>query len=325
MEMLGYGTYGLVFRATRKVDDVTVAVKFVISEPSVFMRELRALLYLRERGGCERSDMICYQDNFKAVIGQRLLDEVDRFAKGDTFLRLEHFQPVQLNDPLEKGVFIEMRYVNGENMYDLMKRRNPESYTFEQHAHLLLSATRALAFMHRNKIVHRDVKPSNIMVINADSAMAECVLIDVGDACRVERNATFSFGTCNSYAGTHAYLAPGLIALEATSVPARDIGFELRKSFDVYALGLTFYDWGRNDTTPHTLDEKESIAIVRNEYDRDFPPMRLPEEPYFPAHLDDAEGTLARVLKDMLLPDDEDRTYADVVADYLEIELSNKK
>jgi serine/threonine protein kinase len=320
MELMGFGAYGLVFRAKRNSDGQTVAVKLVIARPEVFLRELRALLYLRERNGCERTDLICYEGNFKALMGQKLLDEVDRFAKGDTRLRLENFE-VPLATPNDKGVFIETRFVRGENMHDLMKRRKPETFTFEQHAHLLLSLLRGLAFMHRNKIVHRDVKPPNIMVVNAESALAECVLIDVGDACRVEGRTDFRFGNCDDYAGTHAYLAPSLIALEARDVPPRDIELSLRMSFDVYAAGLTFYDWGRNDFAPAVLGEREAIEIVRREYDTTFPPRRLPDPPYFPEKLDDADGTIGVIVQEMLLLDDENRTDADVAAGFLENEL----
>jgi serine/threonine protein kinase len=317
MQVIGYGAFGLVFRATRKSDGVTVAVKLVVNDPRVFLRELRALIFLRERHACDRLDMLCYVDNFKAVTGQRLLDEIDRFA-GNTNLRLHHFA-VPLDNPAAKSVFIEMRYVAGQNMHEFMKTHKPNTFPFEENAHMLLSMLRALAFMHQNKMAHRDVKPANIMVVNGDSALVECVLIDVGDSCRVEKaSVPFRIGACDDYGGTHAFLSPGVIALEATNFQASKISLRLRKAFDVYALGLTFYDWGRNDTMPAALSEEEAIALVRNEYDHDNPPARMPREPYFPAHLDNAEGSIALILEEMLVANDEERIDADVAADFLE-------
>lgn len=321
MELVGYGAFGLVFKAKRQSDGQTVAVKMVIAEPSVFLRELRALLYLRERNGCERSDLICYQGNFKAEIGQRVLDEIDRFSHGDKALRLEHFQ-VSLDNPKAKGVFIEMRFVQGENMLELMHRVKPNAFGFEKHARMLLSVMRALEFMHANKIVHRDLKPANIMVINADSEMIECVVVDVGEACRVEaRDVEFRFGACTEYGGTHSFLSPELIALEARDVPARDIDLRLWKSFDIYAAGMTFYDWGRNDTKPGRLSEEVAIELVQGKKDWVFWPQRVPTDPFFPAELDDAEGTMNVLLQEMLNFDEEERTTAEVAAEFLEDSL----
>ncbi len=94
-------------------------------------------------------------------------------------------------------------------------------------ASLLARVARTLEFAHERGIVHRDVKPSNVMV----GPSGDPVLLDFGLA-REEEDAS-SLTRTGETAGTPAYIAPELIGGEISKPDAR---------CDVYALGVTAYE-----------------------------------------------------------------------------------
>jgi transcriptional regulator with GAF, ATPase, and Fis domain/tetratricopeptide (TPR) repeat protein len=92
---------------------------------------------------------------------------------------------------------------------------------------LLAQLLGILDFLHRRGIVHRDVKPENVLVTGAPPLAR---LVDFGLATEQER------GTPGELAGTPGYLAPELLAGEGPT-PASDL----------YAVGVTLFQllWGR--------------------------------------------------------------------------------
>jgi serine/threonine protein kinase len=118
-------------------------------------------------------------------------------------------------------VYIVMKYVSGQSLEDLLDR-GPVSIPMARH--ILREAALALGHAHRRHIVHRDVKPANIM-LDDDGRV---VLTDFGISKAVE-GATHLTGT-GTIIGTPHYMAP-------EQAKGRDVDGRT----DQYALGIVGY------------------------------------------------------------------------------------
>lgn len=117
--------------------------------------------------------------------------------------------------------WLVMEYVEGATLAEVIRRRGAMSP--DEAAPLLRQAAEALASAHEAGIVHRDVKPSNIMV----TPNGQVKLTDFGIA-RMEADATLT--QTGMVTGSPAYLSPEV----ATGRPATDRS-------DVWALGATLF------------------------------------------------------------------------------------
>jgi serine/threonine-protein kinase len=123
----------------------------------------------------------------------------------------------------ERGYhFIELEYVEGRSLDALLARR--ERLDVRQATALMAQAVSGLAEAHDSGIVHRDVKPGNILV----SARGEAKLSDFGLAKRV--SGWTSRRGDRDIAGTPHFMAPELF--EGSPASPRT---------DVYAAGVSFY------------------------------------------------------------------------------------
>ncbi|XZE44535.1 protein kinase domain-containing protein [Pirellulaceae bacterium SH467] len=150
-----------------------------------------------------------------------------RFTKEMQMLaQLEHPQIVRASDAGEhegKPYFV-MEYVHGMDLGQLLQRIGPLPYP--EACELIRQAASALQFAHDRKILHRDVKPSNIML----SSDGRLKLLDLGLAQIVgsEREGVSD----SEYAvGTLAYMAPEVV-VRGTNASSRS---------DVFSLGVTLF------------------------------------------------------------------------------------
>ena len=114
-----------------------------------------------------------------------------------------------------------MEYVDGHSCAELLRDRGPMAP--RDAVEILTQACRGLDYAHRNGVVHRDVKPGNLMV-NTDGVVK---LADFGIAKAAEQSDITKVG---SVLGTAAYLSPE----QARGEPAGPAS-------DLYALGVVSY------------------------------------------------------------------------------------
>jgi serine/threonine protein kinase len=175
---------------------------------------------------------------------------VERFrAEAATLAALRHTNLVQVYAfGLEDGhAYFVMELVEGESLFDavLRSRRERRPIPIDRIVMVLEQISSALRTLHRAGIIHRDVKPANVLI---DPFRDRAVLVDVGIASRHGQRANL--------AGTPGYMAPEA----ATTV-------DITASADVYGLAVTLYElltlrlpWPTDDDPLRMIQNQRSIA-----------------------------------------------------------------
>lgn len=202
-------------------------------------------------------------------LGERLLREARSQARVDHPNACKVYE-VGVSDGTR---YIVMQLVNGAS-FDAIRGE----MTLEEKARVVRQIALALHEAHRLGIVHRDVKPNNIMVERAEDGALRPFLMDFGIARDVGAAGQTATGVV---AGTPAFMAPEQARGEIRSLDRRT---------DVYSLGATLYDVlaGRPPfVAPNTWQLLEQI---KNE---EAPPIRrlAPDIP------EDIEAILAACLE----------------------------
>ena len=141
--------------------------------------------------------------------------------------RLQHPGIVSLFDYVEndEGLFLIMEYVEGIEITDLLKALD-EPLSIDRAKDVMKKVLSAFSFAHKHKIVHRDVKPSNILLTKDD----EVKVLDFGIA-KLIGGTEFNLTKTGTQVGTVYYMSPEQVKAK-----------ELDHRSDVYSLGVTFYE-----------------------------------------------------------------------------------
>ncbi|MCE7958579.1 MAG: serine/threonine protein kinase, partial [Acidobacteria bacterium ACB2] len=161
-------------------------------------------------------------------------------------------------DPSTMTSFIAMEYVEGKNLKQLLQERHP--FAYERIAEIVGQVAEALDYAHRRGIVHRDVKPANI-IITPEGAVK---ITDFGIA-KIESSTLTSSG---QFLGTPNYMSPEQVT--GDTVDGRS---------DLFSLGVALYEL-LTKKKPFTADNLTSISykIVHeaftppDTYDASIPP-----------------------------------------------------
>jgi serine/threonine protein kinase len=203
------------------------------------------------------------------ILAEHLSDDerfVARFKREALAVaRLIHPNIVQVYDTgVDDGRhYIVMEYVEGRSGAQILQRQGPVEP--EVAAEIGIEACAGLDYAHRRGIIHRDVKPGNLMIhggpVGGGGEMT-VKLTDFGIARAIEQTRITQVG---SVVGTAAYLAPEQVR-----------GDEATPATDVYALGVVLYQF----LTGRLPYEGSSLAelAVRQQNESPLPPSTYNEE-----------------------------------------------
>jgi serine/threonine-protein kinase len=223
------------------------------------------------------------------------------YAREPSFVerfRREAQAAANLNDPNIVGIydwgqeagtyFIVMEYVEGRSLRDLIRNEGP--LDANQAAEIGAEIASALAFAHRAGVVHRDVKPGNVLLTRAGN-------VKVTDFGIARAGAGDGLTQTGSVMGTATYFSPE--QAQGLAVDGRS---------DVYSLGVVLYEMVTG-VVPFTGDSPVAVAYKHVREEPMAPSQRNPD---VPADLE--QVILTALAKD---PDDRYQTAEDLRADLL--------
>ncbi|MFV0275101.1 MAG: Stk1 family PASTA domain-containing Ser/Thr kinase [Bacilli bacterium] len=137
---------------------------------------------------------------------------------------LSHPNIIEVYDVGEENgkYYIVMEYLEGKNLKSVVKRR--KGLSLPEVIDIMLQLTDSLAIAHENYIIHRDIKPQNIIML--DNGLAK--LTDFGIALALN---TVGLTQTNSVMGTVHYLPPEQASGKGSTTKS-----------DIYSLGILMYE-----------------------------------------------------------------------------------
>jgi WD40 repeat protein/serine/threonine protein kinase len=250
LERLGAGGFGAVYRARQSTIGREVAVKVILPG-------------------------IANQPEF-----------IRRFeTEAQLVARLEHPHITPLHDYWRdpEGAYLVMRYLKGGSIRDALK---DSAYDLTAISRLLDQIAAALDFAHRHDVIHRDIKPGNILLDEDGNAY----LADFGIAKDLTRSAD-SGTRPDGVVGSLDYISPE----QARSEP-------VTPRTDIYSLGVTLYEM---ITGQHPFQQYSTVERLYKHINNPLPTIdHLP---------DDLRDTINQIIQ-CATAKDPDRRYPDVLA-----------
>ena len=187
-EFVGDGASARVYRGVHKPTGRTVAVKVLHPEQELMVKALKR--FQRE------AQLLC-------KLGH------ENIVKGFEVRKVNGFR------------YVAMEWVDGGTMLEEVDRRG--RIDGPNALHVIRQIASALEYLHNNGIIHRDIKPGNVLVDEAWSAK----LIDLGLCLMIGQQREEAEGTT---VGTVGYISP-----------EQAKGSEVDERSDIYSLGVTLY------------------------------------------------------------------------------------
>jgi len=165
------------------------------------------------------------------VIPEAIVHDVEAMEslrrEARTMIRLNHPHIVRVYDFHDSGAikFIDMEYVSGESLSALKVKQPDKRFSEAQVKVYAIQIAEALAYAHGQGVIHRDIKPQNIMVTEA----GEVKIMDFGIAETVRTSMSRIANVFSSE--TLLYMSPEQLR-----------GKEIGKESDIYSFGVTLYE-----------------------------------------------------------------------------------
>ena len=178
----------------------------------------------------------------------------ERFLReARTAAKLSHpnIIPIHAVEEIGEFVFFAMAYVDGETLTERVRRRGPMAPS--EAARVLRDVAWALAYAHGQGVIHRDVKPDNILL---EQATGRVLVAD--------------FGIAGVVAGAGALAAGEVVGTPEFMSPEQALGEAVDARSDLYSLGVVGY-FAFSGTLPFEADK--ATEVLAKQVTEPAPPL----------------------------------------------------
>lgn len=222
---LGEGGFGITYKGTDSANSLGVAIKELWPEKAI-----------------RQGNTITWPNS---ITPQTKQQQLSKFQLEANYLsRCVHPNIAKVYDWFEENntAYIIMEFISGRSLYQVWKEENP--LLEERVKRYIIEIASALKIVHSNNLLHRDIKPDNIIIDNQDRA----VLIDFG--------ATREF-IANQSTNMTQVLTAGYAPLEQYSAKGKRY-----PATDFYALCASMYELLTGELPPAATDRVSSETLT---------------------------------------------------------------
>jgi serine/threonine-protein kinase OSR1/STK39 len=158
------------------------------------------------------------------------LDEIVREAQTMRSLNHPNLLPLYCSFVHEQHLWMVMPYVHGGSILNIMRFRFQDGLEEPAIATIMKEVLKACEYLHRNGIIHRDIKAGNILLDSDGHVM----LADFGVAAALERGGSWGnrMISRNTFVGTPCWMAPEVMQQES--------GYDSKA--DIWSFGITLLE-----------------------------------------------------------------------------------
>ncbi len=245
------------------MDDIRPRLEQALGDSYAFERELggggMSRTYVAEERALKRRVVI-------KVLAPELLAglSVERFRREVLLaaqLQHPHIVPVLSTGEVDGIPWFTMPYVEGDS---LRQRLAKGALRIGEAVGVLRDVARALAYAHRHGVVHRDIKPDNVLLSEGSATVTDFGIAKAINAARTDGGANETLTQVGTSIGTPAYMAPE----QAAGDPDTD------HRADLYAFGVMAYELLAGQTPFRATTPTKLLAAHMSETPRDVLELR---------------------------------------------------
>lgn len=184
-------------------------------------------------------------------------ESIRRFRReAESTTNLNHANIVSVFDVgIGENPYIVMEYVEGMNLKEFIDSNDPIPYP--QIINIMTQILSGVGYAHRNDVIHRDLKPQNILINKQNQAK----ISDFGIAIALSQN---SITQTNSLLGSVQYMSPERARGSMASIQS-----------DIYSLGVILYEM---ITGKVPFEGESAVSVALRHFQEEIPSLKEHDE-----------------------------------------------